>query len=61
MLMNISTFDWDEDILKQFGIPKSCLPKILNSSDNFGEIIDVNYLKGKRITGYLIIITLHKE
>jgi glycerol kinase len=33
LLMNLETLDWDDGILKIFGIPKSMLPKIVPSSD----------------------------
>ena len=36
MLFNISTNDWDKDILKSFKISKNILPEVKNSSDNFG-------------------------
>lgn len=50
MLMNLKTFDWDEEILKDFSIPKSILPKILCSSDFFG-LIKEGLLKNIPITG----------
>ncbi len=33
MLMNLETLDWDPEILKIMGIPRSMLPKIVPSSD----------------------------
>lgn len=36
MLFNINTLEWDDDILKLFGIPKNMLPKVLESSDDYG-------------------------
>jgi len=36
MLFNISTNEWDEDILKIFNIPKNILPQVKNSCDDFG-------------------------
>ena len=38
MLMNLRTLDWDDDILKEFNIPKIMLPTIRPSSMNFGEV-----------------------
>jgi glycerol kinase len=35
-LMNLSTLDWDEDLLKDFGIPRPMLPKIVSSSEVYG-------------------------
>jgi glycerol kinase len=48
--MNLKTLDWDSSMLEVFGIPRSTLPKILSSTDNFG-LINVGVLKGKPITG----------
>ena len=36
MLFNINTLEWDDDILKLLGIPKSMLPKVCESSDDYG-------------------------
>lgn len=43
MLYNINTLEWDEELLELFGIPKSILPKVLNSSDNFGTTDILGY------------------
>ncbi|HET7034629.1 MAG TPA: FGGY family carbohydrate kinase, partial [Thermomicrobiaceae bacterium] len=32
LLFNINTLDWDDDILKEFGIPRSLLPEVRPSS-----------------------------
>ena len=37
MLYNITTNKWDDQILKSLKIPKHILPKIKNSSDDFGQ------------------------
>lgn len=37
MLYNINTLDYDDELLKIFNIPRSMLPKVLASSDFFGE------------------------
>jgi glycerol kinase len=36
MLFNIHTLDWDEEILQEFGIPRSLLPEVRNSSEIYG-------------------------
>lgn len=36
MLFNINTLEWDDDILKLFDIPKSMLPKVFESSGDYG-------------------------
>ncbi|WET76254.1 glycerol kinase GlpK [Amycolatopsis sp. QT-25] len=36
MLMNLATLDWDESILREFGIPRAMLPAIRPSSHSYG-------------------------
>jgi glycerol kinase len=38
MLYNIKDLCWDEKLCDYFGIPKSMLPEVKNSSDDFGEV-----------------------
>ena len=35
-LFDINQNHWSDDLLKYFGIPRSTLPKVLNSTDSFG-------------------------
>lgn len=37
MLFNIHTLDWDDDLLKMLGIPRSMLPKVLPCDSIFGS------------------------
>ncbi|RKX82266.1 MAG: glycerol kinase, partial [Spirochaetes bacterium] len=37
LLYNISTGDWDSEILKELKIPQAILPRIIPSSGNFGK------------------------
>ncbi len=37
MLYNIITHEWDEELLQIFGIPKSMLPEVKQSSEVYGE------------------------
>jgi len=37
MLYNIHTGDWDKDLLKLFGIPRSILPEVRSCSEVYGE------------------------
>ena len=37
MLMNLETLDWDDEILKLMGIPRSMLPQIKASSEVYGK------------------------
>lgn len=36
-LMNLNTLDWDDDLLRAFGIPRAVLPGIRSSSERYGE------------------------
>jgi glycerol kinase len=51
-LMNIATCEWDDDMLSEFRIPRSCLPRIVSSSEVYGEM-DTGALKGARLAGIL--------
>ena len=37
MLFNIHTLDWDDELLKLFGVPKSMLPQVKSSSEIYGK------------------------
>jgi glycerol kinase len=37
MLFNLKTCDWDTDLLKLFGIPRSLLPTVRDSSEVYGD------------------------
>jgi glycerol kinase len=50
-LMNIATLEWDADILDLFAIPRACLPRIVSSSEIYGEVVEP--LKGVPIAGIL--------
>jgi glycerol kinase len=51
MLMNMDTQDWDEEIMGVMGIPRSMLPKIVPSSQVYGECRGV--LGGVPLAGIL--------
>ncbi|MBI3478163.1 MAG: glycerol kinase GlpK [Acidobacteria bacterium] len=36
-LMNLSTLDWDPEILQDFGIPRKILPRVVSSSEVYGH------------------------
>jgi len=38
MLMNLTSLDWDEEILKIMGIPRAMLPEIKSSSEIYGHV-----------------------
>lgn len=44
MLMNLETFNWDEDLIKFFGLSKSFLPEIKESFTDFGKTQGVGFL-----------------
>ena len=44
MLMNLETFNWDEELLKFFGVSKDFLPEIKESFTNFGVTKNVGFL-----------------
>jgi len=37
MLFNVRTGDWDDELLKLFGVPRSVLPEVRSSSEVYGE------------------------
>lgn len=37
MLLNINTLEWDDDLLKLFGIPSSMMPQVRSSSEVYGH------------------------
>lgn len=51
MLFNILTQRWDEKLLKQFDIPMSMLPDVLDSADDFGVIDDAIFGSNAPIQG----------
>jgi glycerol kinase len=38
MLFNIHTLQWDDELLKIFGVPKSMLPAVRSSSETYGTV-----------------------
>lgn len=44
MLMNLETFNWDDDLLKFFGISKNFLPEIKESFSEFGSTQGCDFL-----------------
>lgn len=51
-LMNLATCEWDADMLAEFAIPRACLPRIVSSSEVYGEM-RMAWLKGVRLAGIL--------
>ena len=51
-LMNLATLDWDPEILIAFGIPRTLLPRIVSSSEIYGEAT-LDAIAGVKIAGVL--------
>ncbi|HTW37627.1 MAG TPA: glycerol kinase GlpK [Steroidobacteraceae bacterium] len=51
-LMNLATLGWDPQLLAAFEIPRACLPRIVSSSEVYGEAT-APALVGARIAGIL--------
>ncbi|HEY4978461.1 MAG TPA: glycerol kinase GlpK [Candidatus Acidoferrum sp.] len=51
-LMNLSTLDWDPEILSAFDIPAAVLPRIVSSSEVYGEA-KLDCISGVKIAGIL--------
>lgn len=51
MLFNINTLDWDNELLEIFGIPRGVLPQVVSSSEVYGEVSEVEELRGIKIAG----------
>ena len=51
-LMNLTTLDWDPEILAAFGIPVNILPRIVSSSEIFSEA-KLDSIRGVKIAGVL--------
>jgi glycerol kinase len=53
LLMNLKTLQWDEEILADFGIPRSMLPDIRSSSEIYGTAASESLLREVPIAGIL--------
>jgi glycerol kinase len=53
LLMDLQTLDWDDDLLEAFGIPRSLLPRIASSSEEYGLIEASSVLREVPIAGIL--------
>jgi glycerol kinase len=51
LLMNLTTLDWDEELLTFFGVPRAMLPRIRPSTETYGTACTV--LPGVRIAAAL--------
>ncbi len=55
MLMDLTTLDWDQELLRVFGVPRAMLPAIRPSSDpnGYGEVTGLPAVAGVPLTGAL--------
>ncbi len=51
-LMNLATLDWDEELLRTFGVPRAALPRIVSSSESVG-VVSGGPLAGVPLAGIL--------
>ena len=53
LFMDLETLQWDDEILKDFGVPKSMLPEIRSSSEVYGNAAGESLLRETPIAGIL--------
>jgi len=53
LFMDLETLQWRDDILADFGVPKSMLPEIKSSSEVYGQVESSNLLREVPIAGIL--------
>ncbi|MFJ7749370.1 glycerol kinase GlpK [Arthrobacter sp. NPDC097144] len=53
LFMNLETLTWDEDILKDFGVPLSMMPEIKSSSEVYGTVHTSQLLRETPVAGIL--------
>ena len=53
LFFNIHTCDWDDELLKEFGIPRSCLPTVVNNAGVVGHTFGAEFLEdGIPVAGF---------
>jgi len=53
MFMDLETLTWRDDILADFGVPRSMMPEIRSSSEVYGHAMDSSLLRETPIAGIL--------
>ncbi len=53
LFMDLETLSWRDDILADFGVPKSMLPEIKSSSEVYGTVESSNLLREVPVSGIL--------
>src|SRR5213594_4965074 len=51
MLFDIHTCDWDDELLRLFGVPRTVLPEVRSSSEAYGKASDALAVQGVPIAG----------
>ena len=51
MLFNIHTLEWDDELLELLDVPRSMLPEVKWSSDDYGSVSNEIMTYGPSITG----------
>jgi glycerol kinase len=51
-LMNLRTLDWDDELLREFGVPREILPRICSSSECYGTAT-LDAVRGVPVAGIL--------
>src|SRR4029079_6268897 len=51
MLFNIHTLEWDDELLKLFGVPASLLPEVRSSSEVYGQVSESLGIESVPIAG----------
>ena len=51
MLFNIHTLQWDDELLRLFGVPASMLPEVRSSSEVYGDVSESLGIEGVPIAG----------
>ena len=53
-LFNINNLTWDKELLEIFGVPEAVLPRVMKSSDIFGQSISIGNLKSGIVIASMI-------
>jgi glycerol kinase len=53
LFMDLETLQWDDEILADFGVPKSMLPEIRSSSEVYGTVSESSLLREVPVAGIL--------
>lgn len=53
LLMNLSTLDWDDELLAAFDVPRTLLPEIRSSAEIYGTVRGKDLLNGVPVAGIL--------